>query len=127
LDWARRHGVSFEPTKYELIHFTRRPKKFDTKQKLRLGETTRNPKEAVGLHLDPNLKWKAHKKATLDKIATQTNALTRLTGSTWGLQLQALHHGPTMSYAAHAWHQSATSGGQGLESCKIFKINAYAP
>ena len=58
LGWARRHGAKFEPTKYELIHFTRRPKKFDTKQKLRLGGTTREPNEAVkvlGLFLDPKL------------------------------------------------------------------------
>ena len=114
LGWARRHGAKFEPTKYELIHFTRRPKKFDTKQKLRLGGATREPNKAVrvlGLILDPKLQWKAHKKTIVDKMAIQTNALTRLTGSTWGLpllqarQVYTMVTRPAMTYAAHAWHQ----------------------
>jgi hypothetical protein len=52
------------------------------------------------------LQWKAHKKAIVDKMATQTNALTRLTGSTWGLpllqarQVYAMVTRPAMSYAA---------------------------
>jgi hypothetical protein len=51
---------------------------------------TRDPNEALRvleLLLDPKLQWKVHKKAIVDKMATQTNALTRLTGSTWGLPL----------------------------------------
>ena len=43
---------------------------------------TRDLNEALRvfeLLLDPKLQWKAHKKAIVDKMATQTHALTRLT------------------------------------------------
>ena len=58
--WARRHGASFEPSKYELIHFTRTPKKFNMDAGLRLGRITVKPKSNIkilGLQVDNKLKW----------------------------------------------------------------------
>jgi hypothetical protein len=130
LGWARRHGAKFEPSKYELMHFTRSPKKFNTKQELELGEVKIKPTEAVrvlGLHLDPKLQWKKHKAETLNKMATHTNALTRLAGSTWGLpmlqarQVYTMVIRPAMAYAALAWHQPASSRGQGLAMTRAFQ------
>ena len=123
LEWARRHGAKFAPEKYELMHLTQRPRRFDTTQALQLGEVTIKPTRAVrvlGLHLDPSLRWTAHKEKTLGRMATQMNALTRLTGSTWGLpmlqarQVYTMVVRPAMAYAAHVWHQPAAERGQGL-------------
>ena len=34
--WARRHDARFEPTKYELIHLTKTPKKFNIEEPVRI-------------------------------------------------------------------------------------------
>ena len=63
LKWADKHGAKFAPAKYELIHFTRRPKKFDMKQGVRIGQTVVKLEPLVrilGAHLDTGLKWDGH-------------------------------------------------------------------
>jgi hypothetical protein len=35
-DWARRHGSKFNPGKYELLHLTRTPKKFNIKANIKI-------------------------------------------------------------------------------------------
>jgi hypothetical protein len=123
LEWAGRHGAKFAPEKYELMHLTRHPRKFDMTQTLRIGGTVKEPVEEVrilGLQLDPKLRWKAHKAKVLDRMNTQTNALTKLTGSTWGIpmiqarQVYTMVIRPAMTYAAHTWHQPAVERGRGL-------------
>lgn len=74
----------------------------------------------LGLHLDPRLQWTTHRTKVLEKLKTQTNALTKLTGSTWGIpmiqarQVYTMIIRPAMAYAAHAWHQPVAERGKGL-------------
>jgi Reverse transcriptase (RNA-dependent DNA polymerase)/Endonuclease-reverse transcriptase len=123
LRWAEKHGAKFAPEKYELIHLTRSPRRFDTTQTLRLGDVVKVPTDKVrvlGLHLDPKLQWSAHRTETLAKLETQVNALTRLSGSTWGLPMIQARHvytsviRPAIAYAAHTWHQPMAEKGQGV-------------
>jgi hypothetical protein len=78
---------------------------------------TKELTEAVrvfGLHLDPKLQWKVHKKEALNKMATHTNALTRLAGSTWGLpnpDAPGLHRGNTLSYVIRRPRVAPTTNG----------------
>lgn len=44
LKWAKKHGASFAPKKYELIHLMRSPKKFNMEATLDLGEHQVAPK-----------------------------------------------------------------------------------
>ena len=57
--WARRSGTSFNPQKYELIHFTRRRTAFNLAASVQLGDIELRPSTEVrvlGVWLDPKLK-----------------------------------------------------------------------
>ena len=62
LDWAKRHGMRFAPSKYELIHFTR-SRQFNLQASVRLGGIEKLPSPNVrvlGVWLDTRLRWLAH-------------------------------------------------------------------
>lgn len=59
LEWASTHGASFAPQKYELVHLTRSPKRFNMKAAVDLGITSTKPKTSIrilGLHIDGKLR-----------------------------------------------------------------------
>jgi hypothetical protein len=87
LQWASKHGMQFAPQKYELIHFSRKYKKFNMQASIQIGEMEKCPSQSVrilGIWVDPKLKWTAHWKELQRKAAGQAGALARLTASTWG-------------------------------------------
>jgi Reverse transcriptase (RNA-dependent DNA polymerase) len=45
--WAKKFGIKFAPSKYELIHFTRRRHTFDLSATVRLGDVVQDPKTEV--------------------------------------------------------------------------------
>jgi hypothetical protein len=76
--WAERHGSRFATEKYELIHFSRTPKRFNMEAQINLGATQVNPSTAVrilGVILDPKLKWQPHMRSVEAKLVHQLNAL----------------------------------------------------
>jgi len=86
--WARTRGMQFEPSKSELLHFTRA--RAAVQDPVRLGPELISPVESarfLGVWLDRKLRWKAHLREACRKFAIQKLALTRLTGSVWGLGL----------------------------------------
>ena len=113
LDWARRYGASFAPEKYDLIHLSRRPKKFNMQAQMQLGSLVKAPTTSVrvlGVWLDPKLRWGEHVKVVLGKMKTQTNALIRTTASTWGAtfasarQIYSAVVRPALAFGAAVWH-----------------------
>lgn len=108
--WVRDHGAKFSPGKYKLLHLSRRHK-YHGWRTLKINDTvTLTPKKKVrvlGLELDPKLRWTGHGEMIEEKMITQENALTRLTGSTWGLplsqgrQVYKMVIRPAAFYAAH--------------------------
>jgi ribonuclease HI len=93
-DWATRHGSAFNTKKYDLIHFTRTPKRFNMKANINIAATNTKvePKTDVrvlGVQLDPALRWKPHLRAVEARAVHRLNALKTLTGSTWGASLEA--------------------------------------
>jgi hypothetical protein len=85
--WARTHGATFAPEKYQLMHFTRRPEKF------KMQATVWIPKfqdgsvlvmRILGIHLDSKLERGPHVNLTAAKAASHMASITRLTKSTWG-------------------------------------------
>jgi hypothetical protein len=59
LDWAVQHRTTFSQKKYELIHLTRHPKRFNINASLGLDQYRINPKTQVrvlGIELDTKLR-----------------------------------------------------------------------
>jgi hypothetical protein len=117
LQWAKRHGAKFAPEKYQLIHLSRRQRRFNMMAGIDLGDVTVEPVDStriLGVFLDTKLRWKEHLAKTQEKMTTRINALTRLTGSTWGfplIQARQVYNTiirPAMTYGALAWHQPTT-------------------
>jgi hypothetical protein len=91
LEWARRHGASFAPEKYILVHFTKARTKHNHSCSLILPTSTIHPSPSahvLGVNLDKKLSWQPHLHHLKSKLATQTNSLSRLTASTWGAALR---------------------------------------
>ena len=87
MTWARRHGAAFTPHKYELMHLTRSPKRFNMAAGVNLEGIDKEPQQSVwilGVLLDSKLCWGPHVKRTAEKAAQQSRALTATAGSTWG-------------------------------------------
>jgi hypothetical protein len=110
--WASTHGATFAPEKYQLMHFTRRPKKFNMQATVRIPEFQNGPVPVMRLleiHLDSKLKWGSHVNLTAAKAASHMASITRLTKSTWGAtsskarQIYAAVVRPVLAYGCPVW------------------------
>jgi hypothetical protein len=117
--WADSRGMSFNPAKSELIHFTKTRK--PREEIVTLDEVDLHPKEAarfLGVWIDRKLRFKEHKQQILKKMSTQTFALTRLAAKTWGVNFSRAREIYTkvirsaMAYGAAVWHTPTPSGGK---------------
>jgi hypothetical protein len=93
LEWARRHGASFAPEKYILVHFTKARTKHNHSCPLNLPTSTIHPSPSarvLGVILDKKLSWQPHLVHLKSKLDTQTNILSRLMASTWCASLRVL-------------------------------------
>jgi ribonuclease HI len=105
---------------YELIHFSRTPRRFNMEAQVNLGVTQVNPSTAVrvlGIILDPKLKWQPHMRSVEAKLVHQLNALKTITGSTWGASQEVgrkVYNAvvrPTITYRCNTWYTPATIKG----------------
>jgi hypothetical protein len=110
--WARTHGATFAPEKYQLMHFTPRPKKFNmqaTVQILKFQDGPVQVMRTLGIHLDSKLKWAPYVNLTAAKAASHMASITRLTKSTWGAifakarQIYAAVVRPVLAYGCPIW------------------------
>uniref|UniRef100_A0A9Q8PCU6 Reverse transcriptase domain-containing protein n=1 Tax=Passalora fulva TaxID=5499 RepID=A0A9Q8PCU6_PASFU len=111
-DWARRHGARFAPEKYNLIHFTRRPRFHNMQASIQIQGHTTNPANQLrilGLWVDPALRWRKHVQAILRKAEQNMASCQRLTASTWGAdfrQSRLLYTAivrPVFTYGSQVW------------------------
>ena len=85
LKWARTHGATFAPKKYELVHLTRSPKRFNMEASLDFNEVKIDPSPSIrvlGLHVDTKLRWGPHIAQLTARAVGQKRALECLAGST---------------------------------------------
>jgi hypothetical protein len=83
--WAKKFGIKFALSKYELIHFTRRRHAFDLSATVRLGDVVQDPKTEVrilGVWVDTKLKWGGHLKAIQAKMPMYQRSLNFTAAST---------------------------------------------
>ena len=118
--WARRHGSSFAPKKYELIHMTRKPRRFDMTASINIGPDIVTPKSDIrilGVQIDTHLRWGPHVRRIQEKMTRQTQALNRTSASTWGAtlarsrQIYAAVIRPAITYGATVWYTPSDAPG----------------
>jgi len=131
IKWAEKHGAKFEPDKYKLIHFTRRPNKHNLSATVTIPGFSEGPVPSLrmlGVILDTKLTWKPHIAFTLDKMKTVGNALSRLTASTWGASLKKGKHiytaavRPVITYGSGVWHTPTAIKGHSKANTTKLKI-----
>ena len=113
LKWAKKHGITFAPDKYELIHFSRARTRFNLQASIQLSEqVTKEPAKEVrvlGVWLDSKLSWGPHIRKVYDKGLQQLGALTSISSSTWGVtflksrQVYLSVVRPAFTYASSIW------------------------
>lgn len=118
--WARRHASVFAPAKYELIHFTNRPKKHSTSAELVLDTHTVQASatcRVLGVILDSHLEWEAHLRHIQARTTTSLGGLAAIAGSTWGFGLKDLRRLyvavvlPQILYCCSAWYSPDSGHG----------------
>ena len=85
--WARTHRASFAPQKYELVYLTRKPKRFNIIETVKLGISEIDPKASIrilGLHVDSKLRWGLYITQIKARATAQARAIKCLAGSIWG-------------------------------------------
>jgi hypothetical protein len=90
---ARRHGASFAPKKYTLVHFTKARTKHNHSCPFTLPTSAIHPSPSahdLGVILNKKLSWQLLLQHIKSKLATQTNVFSMLTASTWGASIQVL-------------------------------------
>lgn len=111
----------FEPSKSELIHFTRA--RTAPSQVVRLGAATVAPSEAtrfLGIWIDRKLRWKAHLQKIRATYETQSFALSKLAASAWDCTLARAREvyyytkvvRSAIAYGASAYHTPSEKGGK---------------
>jgi len=121
-EWSRTHGAKFAPKKYELIHFAKRPKDFNMRATIRIGEAEKVATDHVrvlGVQVDSKLKWGPHIARIEKKFATQSFAISRISTSTWGasFKMARLVYSsvvrPAITFSASVWYTP-----QGIETAR---------
>ena len=89
-EWAEKHGTTFSPSKYELIHLARNPKKFNMTAIVKIGDVVVQAKSDIrilDLQIDTKLKWDLHVKKIQTKMTKQKLTLSKLTTFIWRTSL----------------------------------------
>ncbi|KAJ3525821.1 hypothetical protein NM208_g11477 [Fusarium decemcellulare] len=116
LGWAGRTGVTFSPHKYKVMHFKRPQSKEADYKRLpqipglhNLNNCLVTEMNILGVIVDHQLTWDAHIAEIEKKVNTQLRRLRRISGSIWGLSLEAARKiylskiRPIISYACAVW------------------------
>ncbi len=114
MKWAKRHGSEFDPSKYQLLHLSRK-QRFGLDHPLQLNERqcieARQFVRYLGVEIDRKLSWNQHIKETRSKATKSIGALARIVGSTWGGNYKSMRQlyqaivVPQLTYCCSAWYQ----------------------
>ena len=115
VEWARTHRAAFAPHKYELIHLSRRPQKFNMGATVSLGRVKIDllaDIRVLSVQIDSKLRWGRHLAKVDKKAAGQMFAISMLGVSTWGATFRKARHvysavvRSIITFGAAVWHQN---------------------
>jgi len=114
--WCKDHNLSVNPTKTEMMLFTRKYKVEQIKPITLFGQclTLNYQVKYLGVILDPKLNWKLHLEAKCRKATIAFHQVRRIAGVTWGMTPRVIHWlytaviRPIISYAAVVWWPRVT-------------------
>lgn len=111
--WAKKHGSTFALAKYQLIHLSRSPKRFNMQATINIVNNTVSPRtdiRVLGLQIDTALKWGPQIKKVQERMIKQSMAPTKISASTWGAffararQVYTAVVRPAITYESTVWH-----------------------
>ena len=116
LDWGAAEGITFEPDKYELLHFSRRKADRDpnctpsvTAGSITISENAKHPYlRWLGILFDQNLTFKSHAGEAASKALTGANALRSLGNTVRGVRLHLLQQAVTACVFHKAYYGAET-------------------
>ena len=86
--WATRHGATFAPNKYKLMHLQRNTRQEGSQATVHIqgaeAELCTKRMRLLGFWLDPKLKWSENIKVAQGKMEIAIAQISRLVASTWG-------------------------------------------
>lgn len=110
--YAAKHGATFAPEKYQLMHLTQQPAKYNMTRAITLRQHTVNPVDHIrilGVQIDSRRNSKPQMAYIKTKMIRQMLALKCLTASTWGAtpakakQVYTAVIRPAAVYGADTW------------------------
>ena len=123
IEWTRTHGSEFAPSKYQLLHLSRK-NRYARDHPIEIAGTIRPKAEGyvtyLGVRIDSRLKWGPQAEHAEAKAATSVTAMKRISGSVWGASYHSLRKIyravaiPQMTYACSVW--AKTAGRRGARS-----------
>lgn len=120
VNWAKKHASRFDPSKYQLVHLSRK-RNADTNKDLVLDNGfyigVQKSGVLLGVEIDTQLKWKPHLEQIKMRVSKRITALSCLAGSTWGGKLKTirlLYQSiviPQLTYCCSVWYPSPNEPG----------------
>jgi hypothetical protein len=113
--WGAANGVSFDPKKAEVMHFSR--SKLETAPAIRHGDVEKHPEAAMrwlGIWLDSNLSFRVHAEKWTAKSQAVAYHLRGLTNTIHGPLPSAVRSAvracvePVLLYGTEVWYPGAT-------------------
>ncbi|KJZ68476.1 hypothetical protein HIM_01090 [Hirsutella minnesotensis 3608] len=116
VNWGAANGISFDPEKTEVMHFS--PRRRETKPPVRHGDVEKRPETAMrwlGLWLDRKLTFKTHVEKWTAKAQTVANHIRSLGNTRRGALPRAMQRAvracvePILLFGVEAWYPGPTS------------------
>ncbi|KJZ68753.1 hypothetical protein HIM_11851 [Hirsutella minnesotensis 3608] len=116
VNWGAANGISFDPEKTEVMHFS--PRRWETELPVRHGDVEKQPETAMrwlGLWLDRKLTFKAHVEKWTAKAQAVANHLRSLGNTRRGALPSAMQRAvracvePILLFGVEAWYPGPTS------------------
>ena len=120
VNWAKKHASKFDPSKYQLVHLSRKQNADINRDLILDGNHTIKAQKSgilLGVEIDNQLKWKNHLDQIKIRASKSITALSCLAGLVWGGRLKTiwlLYQSiviPQLTYCCSVWYPPSDEPG----------------